>query len=133
MFKRTGYFILTLMLLLTIATAGCTSKSNQTTTVMSWSEAISNGKPTLAEFGRGTCIPCKEMKPVLEALAKEYDGRLNVLIIDVDVYSTLTRQHGIMVIPTQIFFNTDGKEVSRHVGFFPKADIITELEKIGVK
>ena len=39
---------------------------------------LSNGKPTLAEFGRGTCIPCKQMKPILENLAVEYQDRLNV-------------------------------------------------------
>jgi thioredoxin 1 len=133
MFKRTSYFILTLMLLLTIATAGCTSKSNQTTTVMSWSEAISNGKPTLAEFGRGTCIPCKDMKPILEEIAAEYVGKLNVMIISVDEYSVLTRQFGIMAIPTQVFLDKDGKEVSRHVGFFAKKDIVSTLTAMGIE
>jgi thioredoxin 1 len=95
--------------------------------------ALANGRPTIAEFGRGTCIPCKEMKPLLENLAAEYKGRANVVIISVDDYRELTRQYGIMAIPTQIFIGRDGKEVSRHVGSFPKPDIVTELSKIGVE
>jgi len=133
MFKVTSYLALVLMLFLSITTAGCASKSNLPTNVISWSEAISNGKPTLAEFGRGTCIPCKQMKPILEELSKEYSGKLNVLTIDVDDYGTLTRQYNISLIPTQIFLDRDGKEVSRHVGFFPKTEIIAELTKISVE
>ena len=94
---------------------------------------MSNGNPTIAEFGRGTCIPCKQMKPILEDLAREYEGKVNVLIVDVDEYAALTRQYGIMVIPTQIFLGKDGKEVSRHVGLFPREDIVAELAKMGVK
>ena len=109
------------------------SSSSSALTSISWSRAMSNGNPTIAEFGRGTCIPCKQMKPILEDLAREYEGRLNVLIVDVDEYAALTRQYGIMVIPTQIFLGKDGKEASRHVGLFPKEDIIAELAKIGVK
>ncbi len=73
------------------------------------------------------------MKPILEELAREYEGKVNVLIVDVDDYAALTRQHGIMVIPTQIFLGKDGKEVSRHVGLFPKEEIIAEMTKIGVR
>ena len=122
-------------LLLAASLIACRSEasSESALTSISWNRAMSNGNPTLAEFGRGTCIPCKQMKPILEELAQEYEGKLNVVIVSVDLYAALTRQYEIMVIPTQIFLDKDGKEVSRHVGFFPKADIITELAKIGVE
>jgi len=96
-------------------------------------QALSNGQPTVAEFGRGTCIPCKQMKPILEELAKEYEGKVNVLIISVDEYRDLTRQYGIMAIPTQIFFDSSGKEFNRHMGFYPKEDIVTQLQEMGVE
>jgi len=96
-------------------------------------QALSSGKPTLAEFGRGLCIPCKQMKPILEELAMEYEGKLNVVIVEVDDHMDQTRQYGIMAIPTQIFFDSSGNEVTSHVGFLPKEEIITQLENMGIE
>ena len=87
-----------------------TSKSDLTSIPLT--QALISGKPTIAEFGRGTCIPCKEMKPILEELALEYQGRLNVSIVSVDDYRDLTNQYKIMAIPTQIFFDNSGKEIN---------------------
>ena len=95
--------------------------------------ALTNGKPTLAEFGRGTCIPCKEMKPIMENLAVEYQDRLNVSIVSVDDYRELTNYYRIMAIPTQIGFDSSGKEVFRHVGFWPKDQIVAQLSKLGIQ
>jgi len=95
--------------------------------------ALSSGKPTLAEFGRGICIPCKQMKPILEELAVEYQDKLKVVIVEIDEHRDLTRQHGIMAIPTQIFFDSNGKEVTRHMGFWSKEEIITQLKKMGIE
>jgi len=96
-------------------------------------QALSNGRPTIAEFGRGTCVPFKEMKPVLEELAIEYEGRANIVIISVDEYRDLTMQYGIVAIPTQICFDSSGKEVKRHIGFWPKEEMIVQLEEMGVE
>jgi len=100
-------------------------------TSITLNEALSNGKSTLAEFGRGTCIPCKEMKPILENLAAEYQDKLNVSIVSVDLYRDITSYYKIMAIPTQVCFDSSGKEVFRHVGFWPKDQIIAELSKLG--
>jgi len=96
-------------------------------------QALSSGKPTLAEFGSSTCIPCKEMKPILEELAKEYEGKLNVVIVEVYEQMDLTRQYGIMAIPTQIVFDSEGQEITRHMGLWPREEIIAELKKIGIE
>jgi len=96
-------------------------------------QALSSGKPTLAEFGRGICIPCKEMKPILEALAAEYKDRLNVVIIEIDEHQDLTNQYRIMAIPTQIFFDGSGKEVTRHIGFWSKEEIHVQLKEMGIE
>jgi len=96
-------------------------------------QALTNGLPTIADFGRGTCVPCKQMKPVLENLAKEYEGKVNVLIISVDERRDLTTQYGIMAIPTQIFLDSEGKEVTRHMGFYAKEDIIAQLKEMGIE
>jgi len=102
-------------------------------TAISLEQALASGKPTLVEFGWGVCIPCKAMKPILEELAVEYKDELNVVIVEIDEYRDLTNQHRIMMIPTQIFFDSSGKEVTRHMGFWSKEEIIACLEKNGIE
>ena len=136
------YWVISILLLLLLVFAiSCSSPQSTPTsqsveassfTSINLSEALSNGKPTLAEFGRGTCIPCKEMKPILENLATEYQDKLNVSIVSVDLYRDITSYYKIMAIPTQVCFDGSGKEVFRHVGFWPKDQIIAELSKLGI-
>jgi peptidylprolyl isomerase len=106
--------------------------STSTFTTIKLQEAFTTGKPTLAEFGSGTCIPCKQMKPILEKLSKEYGSKLNVVIVEVYEQRALTQQHEIMAIPTQILFDVNGKEITRHVGFWSREQILTQLNKIGI-
>jgi len=101
-------------------------------TSMSLGQALSSGKPTLAEFGWRTCIPCKAMKPILEELALEYKDKLNVVIVEVYEQRDLTNYYRIMTIPTQIFFDSSGREVTRHIGFWAKEEIIAQLNKMGI-
>lgn len=96
-------------------------------------QALSSGKPTIAEFGSNTCIPCKQMKPILEKLAVDYKSRLNVVIVEVYEQRELTQKYGIMGIPTQVVFDSSGKEVTRHIGYWSKEEIIAQLEKMGVE
>jgi thioredoxin 1 len=133
---------LVLLLLLILVPVGCaktsdsiaqTGQSEANLTSIALPQALTNGKPTLAEFGRGTCIPCKEMKPILENLAVEFQDRLNVSIVSVDVYRDLTNYYRIMAIPTQIVLDSKGKEIFRHVGLWPKDQIIAQLDKLGIK
>ena len=88
--------------------------------------------PRLVDLGSTTCIPCKEMAPILEELKTEYAGRVDVEFIDVNVDVAAADKYGINVIPTQVFIDRDGKEVFRHEGFYPKADILAQFEKMGV-
>jgi thioredoxin 1 len=95
-------------------------------------EALSNGKPTVAEFGAATCIPCKRMKPVLEEIVAEYGDKLNLSFTDVRIHTNLATKYRISLMPTQIFFDSGGQEVTRHVGFWPKEDILTHLQELGL-
>ncbi|MFH1227611.1 MAG: thioredoxin family protein [Planctomycetota bacterium] len=94
--------------------------------------ALKTGRPVLADFGRGTCIPCKAMKPILDELSAAYKGRAEIFIFDIDKYSELTEQYAVNMIPTQIFFNKSGQEVWRHEGFLEKDLIIEKLNELGV-
>lgn len=113
--------------------ASQSGKTGSGLTSLPLKEALSNGKPTLAEFGSSTCIPCKEMKPILEKLAVEYKGKLNVVIVEVYEQMQLTMQYGIMAIPTQIVFDSNGKEVTRHTGLWPREEIIVQLKKMEIE
>lgn len=97
------------------------------------SSAFGSGKPVVADFGRGTCVPCKMMEPILKKLQKDYEGRASVLIIDVGEYASLSRKYGVRIIPTQIFFDATGKEVYRHQGFMPEGEIVVQLRNMGVE
>ena len=73
------------------------------------------------------------MKPILDELASLYKDKLNVVIVSVDDYRSLTSRYGIMAIPTQIFFDSSGTETSRHIGFYPENDIIIKLKQMGIE
>ncbi len=88
--------------------------------------------PKLVDLGATKCIPCKLMAPILEELKKEYAGRMNVEFIDVWENPDAGKQYGIEVIPTQIFYAADGKELFRHAGFFGREDILGKWKELGV-
>ncbi|MCD6416266.1 MAG: thioredoxin fold domain-containing protein [Planctomycetes bacterium] len=95
-------------------------------------KALATGRPVVADFGRGACIPCKMMKPILDALKQEYAGRAEIIIIDVDDYPAVTERVGIRTIPTQVFYGAQGEEVYRHQGFMPREAILQKLAEMGV-
>jgi thioredoxin 1 len=88
--------------------------------------------PKLIDLGAGKCIPCKMMAPILEELKKEYQGRLDVVFIDVWENKNEASKYGIQMIPTQIFYDASGKELFRHEGFFAKNDILTKWKELGL-
>ncbi len=86
--------------------------------------------PVLMEFGMGRCIPCRQMKPILESLAREYVGQLTVQVVEIDSEPGLTRRYRVMLIPTQVFLDANGREVYRHLGFYPKDDLVAKLREL---
>jgi thioredoxin 1 len=72
------------------------------------------------------------MAPVLTELAKEYAGQLDVVFIDVWKNRGEGERYGIRVIPTQIFYSAEGKELFRHEGFYAKKDILAKWKALGV-
>jgi thiol-disulfide isomerase/thioredoxin len=92
-----------------------------------------SGKPSFVDFGADGCRPCDMMTPILESVKTEYAGKLNVLFVHVRKEQILAARYGIESIPVQVFFDTDGKEIFRHTGFFPREQIVSKLAEIGVK
>lgn len=113
--------------------AGATQAEIPSATDAVVSKALLSGKPTVIDLGARTCIPCKKMAPILESLSKEYRGKASVLFIDVHENQAAADRFRIQMIPTQIFFNAQGKEVKRHVGFMERAEIVNNLKVAGLK
>lgn len=93
---------------------------------------LASNVPTLIDLGATKCIPCKMMAPILEDLKSEYAGKMNVQFIDVWENPEASKKYKINLIPTQIFFSADGKELFRHEGFFSKEDILEKWKDLGV-
>lgn len=93
---------------------------------------LTSGKPILVDFGANSCLPCRQMRPILKEIGKEYAGKTEVLIIDVYKYQNLARQYKILLIPTLVFFDPKGKEVFRHIGPLDKEKIVAKLKEIGM-
>ena len=96
-------------------------------------KARASGKPSLVDFGSKGCRPCDMLAPILETLKTKYDGKANVLFVSVVQDQILAARYGIDSIPVQVFFDKDGKELFRHVGFFPQEEIEKQMAKMGVK
>ncbi|MFV9646857.1 MAG: thioredoxin family protein [Desulfobacterales bacterium] len=90
------------------------------------------GMVTMLDLGATECIPCKMMAPILAKMEKQYDGKAAIIFIDVWKHREQAKRFGIRAIPTQIFFNKEGKEIYRHVGFMGESAIVKQLKKMGV-
>lgn len=90
------------------------------------------GVPTVIDFGSDSCIPCKEMAPVLKTLNAEWQDRAAVQFMDVWEYTDGVEDFPVSVIPTQIFFNADGspyvpsEEIQKEIAFIMHADKETD-------
>ncbi len=96
-------------------------------------DIVQSRLPKLLDFGRGTCIPCKKMAPILKELSEEYKGRVDIRFIEVHRELEMTQANRIRLIPTQVFYDSNHNEVFRHEGFMEKEQIKKVFERMGVK
>ena len=97
------------------------------------SASLRSGRPTMADFGAGTCQVCKELQPTIDAAAADYAGKANVVYVDTGLYPDIARQYDVRLIPTQIFFDADGSLVSRNVGKISPEEIARRFADLGVE
>ncbi|MHC4691768.1 MAG: thioredoxin domain-containing protein [Planctomycetota bacterium] len=96
-------------------------------------ETIGSNLPVLLELGSQKCPPCRRMTPILNELRDEYSGKFQIKYIDVWQDREAGAKYRVKAIPTQIFLDSKGREVFRHVGFYSKRDILMTWKNIGIK
>lgn len=91
------------------------------------------GMVTMVDLGAASCIPCKMMAPILDKLEKRYQGKAAVVFIDLRYNREAVQRFEVQAIPTQIFFDKNGREISRHIGFMSEEAIVARLKSMGIQ
>jgi thioredoxin 1 len=89
-------------------------------------EVLQADLPVLVDFGAEWCHPCKQLDPIVEELAEEWDGRVKVFKLDVDSNLSTTMNYGVMGVPSLILF-IKGEPVERLIGLVPKQKILKAI------
>ena len=130
--KNVSVFAVVCMSLFALQACGneqkTTAKAKEAT-----SESVKKVLPKLLDLGAEKCLPCIKLAPILVELEKEYKGVMDVEFIDVwqPENKEAAVKHKIQTIPTQIYFDEQGKEIWRHVGFISKEDLLAKWKELG--
>jgi len=97
-------------------------------------ESQSKAKITFVELGSVKCVPCIQMQPIMKSVEEKYGEQIKVIFYDVwtDEGHEYAEIYKIQLIPTQVFLDENEKEIFRHVGFFPEAEIDRFLQEQGL-
>jgi len=102
----------------------------QPTATLAQGATPSPGKPALYEFGAGYCVSCKDMEKVMAELKTTHSDQVEFRMVYVDKEKPLFEQYKIMLIPTQVFLDAQGKEVERHIGPLTKEEVLKKLKEL---
>ena len=91
-------------------------------------EVLKSDKPVLVDFWAEWCGPCKFQGPIVDELAKEYDGKAKVVSVEVDENPQMAQQYGILSIPTVMIFK-NGRPVWQGVGLHQKDRLSEQLDR----
>jgi thioredoxin 1 len=92
-------------------------------------EVVKSQIPVLIDFWAPWCGPCRMLAPIIEELAKEYDGKVKVAKVNTDENPAVAAKYKISAIPTLLVFR-GGQVIDQLVGVHPKPEIKTLLEKV---
>jgi thioredoxin 1 len=121
-----------LSIIIIVSVFGFSSAFASSASTEQFNDIPRQGMVTMLDLGATQCIPCKLMAPIIKNIETQYETKAAIFFIDVWQHPTQARRFGIKAIPTQIFFDENGKEVYRHVGFMGEKDIVRQLKEMGV-
>ena len=87
--------------------------------------------PKLVDVGADKCIPCIKMAPILGKLKEDFAGKMEVEFIDAWKFREQAAAYRVRMIPTQIFYAADGRELYRHTGFYGREEILARWQELG--
>ena len=93
------------------------------------SEVLRSDQPVLVDFYADWCGPCRMLTPVLEEIAREYEGGVKVGKVNVDEQMELAQKFGVSSIPLLVVFK-DGQPVAKSLGYRPKEEIVNLLKDL---
>lgn len=135
--KANKFLFISIILLLSFMLTSCKKSKNiapSTNTSQKENKEVStNTEITFIELGSVKCIPCQQMQTVMKSIETKYGEQIKVVFYDVWKDNKPAKQYDIKLIPTQVFLDKTGKEVLRHEGFFPEAEIDKFLQSKGLK
>ena len=115
------------------ALAGCGSAGGSSAAHLSAVDATGAANVTFVELGSNSCLPCKEMRPVMAGIEKTFGDQVKVIFYDVSADAVPAQEYGIQYIPTQVFLDDKGVEFHRHTGFYPQEKIEALLVEQGLE
>ena len=125
MMKKTAFLVMLMLIMI----CGCSNAAGIDDVL---NKAKKEGKIVMLELGSVGCIPCEQMKPVMEKLRTNYKGKIEVIFVDIRKDGENGRRFGVTMIPTQVFLDKSGKEFHRHIGFYAYEEIEPMLKKSGI-
>jgi thioredoxin 1 len=126
MLKRSIFITVAIALL----SMTCIAAVKHTKDIKDIKSAFKSGVPVVVKLGTDWCPPCQKMKPILEALSKEQDGKAIFLVINIDKDRELAGKYKVRLIPTILFFDKRGSLKLRTEGFMSKEELLNKIKEL---
>lgn len=92
-------------------------------------EVLKSEKPVLVDVSTEWCGPCKMLAPVIDELAREYDGKVKITKLDADESPDIAARYSILSVPTLLFFK-NGEIVDTQTGLIPKQELKSKIDSL---
>ena len=115
------------------ANRGTSAAGAASVRVVAESPGAAQALPRFVDLGTTTCAPCRVMLGVMAELEQRYPGAMVVEFVNVNERPADAQRYGVEIIPTQIFYSPDGRELFRHVGVFRTEEVIAKWAELGFR
>ncbi|MDI6801930.1 MAG: thioredoxin family protein [Thermodesulfovibrionales bacterium] len=117
-------------MLIALAVVSCSQNPKTVEDQIEYSKK--KGKTILIQIGADSCIPCVEMKDILQRVKEDYKDKIIIIDVNSPKEKELVQKLSISKIPTQIFIDKKANEYGRHEGYFSYEEISHTLKEMGV-